>query len=63
MENPAVVDAYLGAHQDVDLGAVTGRIPVVEDATARKLREQIEAEAEAELEATSTADTDQKGNA
>lgn len=26
MKNPAVIDAYLGSHQDVDLGAVTGRI-------------------------------------
>lgn len=26
MANPAVVDAYLGAHQEVDLGVVTGRI-------------------------------------
>ncbi len=25
MRNPAVIDAYLGAHQDVDLGVVTGR--------------------------------------
>jgi branched-chain amino acid transport system ATP-binding protein len=26
MTNPAVIDAYLGSHQDVDLGTVTGRI-------------------------------------
>ncbi|WP_403022983.1 ABC transporter ATP-binding protein [Salinibacterium sp. GXW1014] len=26
MKDPAVIDAYLGAHQDVDLGVVTGRI-------------------------------------
>ena len=26
MKNPAVIDAYLGAHQEVDLGVVTGRI-------------------------------------
>jgi branched-chain amino acid transport system ATP-binding protein len=26
MSNPAVVDAYLGSHQDVDLGVVTGRV-------------------------------------
>lgn len=62
MENPAVVDAYLGAHQDVDLGAVTGRIPVLPDAAASRLREEIEAEAEAELEATDPApDTDTEG--
>ncbi|WOF22210.1 ABC transporter ATP-binding protein [Microbacterium betulae] len=29
MRNPAVVDAYLGAHQELDLGVVTGRIPVL----------------------------------
>lgn len=55
MEDPAVVDAYLGAHQDVDLGAVTGRIVLPDDAgsgaAATRLREKIEAEAEAELEA------------
>lgn len=28
MKNEAVVDAYLGSHQDVDLGVVTGRISV-----------------------------------
>lgn len=64
MENPAVVDAYLGAHQDVDLGAVTGRIPVLPDAAASRLREEIEAEAEAELEATDPVpgtDTDTEG--
>lgn len=27
MKNPAVVDAYLGSHQDTDLGVVTGRVP------------------------------------
>jgi branched-chain amino acid transport system ATP-binding protein len=26
MKNTAVIDAYLGSHQDIDLGAVTGRI-------------------------------------
>ncbi|MDQ0647357.1 neutral amino acid transport system ATP-binding protein [Microbacterium natoriense] len=56
MEDPAVIDAYLGAHQDLDLGAVTGRIAVLEDAAAARLREKIEAEAEAELAARSTAD-------
>ncbi|QEW02228.1 ABC transporter ATP-binding protein [Microbacterium lushaniae] len=29
MKNPAVIDAYLGAHQELDLGVVTGRIPVI----------------------------------
>ncbi len=30
MKNPAVIDAYLGAHQELDLGVVTGRIDIVE---------------------------------
>ena len=30
MRNPAVVDAYLGAHQELDLGVVTGRITAME---------------------------------
>jgi len=63
MDDPAVIDAYLGAPQDVDLGAVTGRIPVVADAEAARIREQIEAEAEAELEATDPVDSDTKDNA
>ena len=28
MKNPAVIDAYLGSHQDTDLGTVTGRITI-----------------------------------
>ncbi|WP_396820500.1 ABC transporter ATP-binding protein [Microbacterium sp. p3-SID336] len=51
MEDPAVVDAYLGAHQDVDLGAVTGRLPVISEADAERFREQLETEVEAEVEA------------
>jgi len=30
MKNPAVIDAYLGAHQELDLGVVTGRIDIVQ---------------------------------
>jgi neutral amino acid transport system ATP-binding protein len=26
LKNPAVIDAYLGSHQDVDLGVATGRV-------------------------------------
>ncbi|MFK0401920.1 ABC transporter ATP-binding protein [Microbacterium sp. NPDC090225] len=63
IDDPAVIDAYLGAHQDVDLGAVTGRIPVVADAEAARIREQIEAEAEAELAATDPVDPETKDNA
>lgn len=51
MEDPAVVDAYLGAHQDVDLGTVTGRISVGDVAEAQALRAEIEAEAVEELDA------------
>ena len=58
MEDPAVVDAYLGAHQDVDLGAVTGRLPVSSDADAERIREQIETEVEAEVEAEDAAEED-----
>lgn len=57
MKNPAVVDAYLGAHQELDLGVVTGRIPVVEadpttdaEASAHVTVAEIEAEAEKEDE-------------
>jgi branched-chain amino acid transport system ATP-binding protein len=48
MKDPAVIDAYLGAHQDVDLGVVTGRY---DDGTKAKITAaEIEAEGLAELE-------------
>ena len=28
MKNPAVIDAYLGSHQEIDLGTITGRISI-----------------------------------
>jgi branched-chain amino acid transport system ATP-binding protein len=31
MNEQAVIDAYLGAHQDTDLGVVTGRISIVDE--------------------------------
>lgn len=31
MKEQAVIDAYLGAHQDTDLGVVTGRIQIIDD--------------------------------
>jgi len=40
MKNPAVVDAYLGAHQEVDLGVLTGRIEGDAAAAAAALYEQ-----------------------
>lgn len=55
MREQAVIDAYLGAHQDVDLGVVTGRVageltPEGEElaAEAREIDEAIEGETEGE---------------
>lgn len=50
MADPAVIDAYLGAHQDVDLGVVTGRVAGSSPQQADDVRDQIEAEALDELE-------------
>lgn len=44
MANPAVVDAYLGSHQEIDLGVVTGRI--AGDAEAAKAALLADKEAE-----------------
>ncbi|MGV8882379.1 MAG: ABC transporter ATP-binding protein [Rhodoglobus sp.] len=41
MKNPAVIDAYLGSHQDVDLGVVTGRIPGVVPEEAADLAAEV----------------------
>lgn len=41
MKNPAVVDAYLGSHQEVDLGVVTGRIEGDSAAAAAALFEEL----------------------
>ena len=53
MEDQAVIDAYLGSHQDVDLGVVTGRVSGELDTSAIALLEEIkedEAAAIAEAE-------------
>ena len=53
MEDQAVIDAYLGSHQDVDLGVVTGRVAGELDESAQELLEEIredEAAAIAEAE-------------
>jgi len=42
MNNPAVIDAYLGSHQDVDLGVVTGRIEGIIPESASDLVEELE---------------------
>ncbi|MGK9146243.1 ABC transporter ATP-binding protein [Plantibacter flavus] len=44
MEDPAVIDAYLGSHQDVDLGVVTGRIAGEDSAAAEELLAEIQEE-------------------
>lgn len=51
MEDQAVIDAYLGSHQDVDLGVVTGRYAGELDAAAEDLLEEIQDEHEAAVEA------------
>ena len=58
MRNPAVVDAYLGAHQDLDLGVVTGRYAAADadpttsaDASTAADAEAIAAQGEAEEDA------------
>jgi branched-chain amino acid transport system ATP-binding protein len=57
MKEQAVIDAYLGAHQDVDLGVVTGRHAGELSAEGRELADEanevdaaIEADAEAHHE-------------
>ncbi|WP_141933753.1 ABC transporter ATP-binding protein [Microbacterium sp. SLBN-146] len=47
MQDQAVIDAYLGAHQDVDLGVVTGRVEGELNTSAIELLEEID-EAEAD---------------
>ncbi|WP_395245856.1 ABC transporter ATP-binding protein [Agromyces sp. MMS24-K17] len=52
MKDPAVIDAYLGAHQEVDLGVVTGRYAPeggADASTEAAVKEEILAEALAEL--------------
>ncbi|MHC2997923.1 branched-chain amino acid ABC transporter ATP-binding protein [Microbacterium sp. HJ5] len=49
MQDPAVIDAYLGSHQDVDLGVVTGRIAGELDASAEELLEEIKEAEEASI--------------
>jgi branched-chain amino acid transport system ATP-binding protein len=50
MQNPAVIDAYLGAHQDLDLGVVTGRVDVVEADPTTDVAASIDADAAAIVE-------------
>ena len=44
MQDAAVIDAYLGSHQDVDLGVVTGRVSGEKTAEVEELLAEIDAE-------------------
>ena len=49
MQDKSVIDAYLGAHQDVDLGVVTGRVSGELDTSAIALLEEIQEEEQASI--------------
>ena len=49
MQDKAVIDAYLGSHQDVDLGVVTGRVEGELSTSAIDLLEEIKDEEEASI--------------
>jgi len=49
MQDKAVIDAYLGSHQDVDLGVVTGRVAGELDTSAIDLLEEIKEAEEASI--------------
>ncbi|MDO5502643.1 MAG: ABC transporter ATP-binding protein [Actinomycetia bacterium] len=51
MHDQAVIDAYLGSHQDVDLGVVTGRIPGTLDDESKEMLAEIQDEVEHSIEA------------
>ncbi|MGA7148139.1 MAG: ABC transporter ATP-binding protein [Microbacterium sp.] len=55
MQDKAVIDAYLGSHQDVDLGVVTGRVAGDLDQSAAALLEEIK-----EAEAADIADAEEE---
>jgi branched-chain amino acid transport system ATP-binding protein len=55
MQNTAVIDAYLGAHHDADLGTLTGQLEVAED-IGSPLVEEIEEEIEEEAEKSGDGD-------
>jgi len=44
MSDPAVIDAYLGAHHDVDLGTLTGQQEIAETMDSELVRHEIEEE-------------------
>ncbi|MFE7843930.1 ABC transporter ATP-binding protein [Microbacterium sp. NPDC057407] len=49
MQDKAVIDAYLGSHQDVDLGVVTGRVEGELGAEGEELLEEIKEAEEASI--------------
>ena len=50
MQDKAVIDAYLGSHQDVDLGVVTGRVAGELGTEAEELLEEIREEHDQSIE-------------
>jgi neutral amino acid transport system ATP-binding protein len=51
MSDPAVIDAYLGAHHDTDLGTLTGQREIVETMDSEFVKDELESEvSEAEEE-------------
>ena len=44
MNDPAVIDAYLGAHHDTDLGTLTGQREIAAEMESELIREEIEAD-------------------
>ena len=61
MQNQAVIDAYLGSHQDVDLGVVTGRYEGELTEEAAELVATVEELDVAISESTEAEDTDKGG--
>jgi len=47
MNDPAVIDAYLGAHHDTDLGTLTGQMEIAEGMGSTFVKHEIEDEIEA----------------
>lgn len=61
MRNPAVIDAYLGAHQELDLGVVTGRISVIDADPTTDAAASAAADAEALLDEGEAEESQEKG--
>ena len=47
MDDPAVIDAYLGAHHDTDLGTIDGQLEVAEEMQSDLIRNEVEHDAQA----------------